>query len=82
LLAHNLGLLGALRQQFVSVPLDEVAAEESGKIRADLAAKGAPIGPYDLLIAAIARANGLILVTHNTVEFSRVAGLSLEDWQV
>jgi tRNA(fMet)-specific endonuclease VapC len=41
----------------------------------------APIGPNDLLIAAIALANGLIVVTHNTSEFSRVPGLSIEDWE-
>jgi tRNA(fMet)-specific endonuclease VapC len=41
-----------------------------------------PIGPNDLMIAAIVLANGLILVTHNTREFSRVSGLALEDWQV
>ena len=45
-------------------------------------AKGTPIGPNDLLIAAIALANGLTLITHNTVEFSRVVGLMLDDWQI
>ena len=39
------------------------------------------IGPNDLLIASIALANGLTLVTHNTREFSRIPGLKLEDWQ-
>ena len=70
-----------LRQQFVSVPFDDSAAEEYGRVRAHLAAVGAPIGPNDLMIAAISLAHGLILVTHNTKEFSRVPGLSLEDWQ-
>ena len=42
---------------------------------------GTPIGSYDLQIAAIALANNLILVTHNTREFERVEGLQLEDWQ-
>lgn len=40
------------------------------------------IGGNDLLIAATAQANGLILVTHNTREFTRVAGLRVEDWQI
>jgi len=40
-----------------------------GHIRAQLARKGTPIGPYDLQIAAIALVNNLILVTHNTREF-------------
>jgi tRNA(fMet)-specific endonuclease VapC len=47
-----------------------------------LAAAGTLIGPNDLLIAAIARANGLTLVTHNTREFGRVAGLTIDDWQI
>ena len=78
---HNLNLLTKLCQQFVSVPFDDQSAETYGRIRADLAAKGTPIGPNDLLIAAIARTHSLTLVTHNTAEFSRVAGLTLEDWQ-
>lgn len=39
------------------------------------------IGPNDLLIAAIAAANGLTLVTHNLSEFGRVEGLMLQDWE-
>jgi tRNA(fMet)-specific endonuclease VapC len=38
------------------------------------------IGPNDLLIAAICRANGLTRVTTNTGEFQRVAQLKIEDW--
>jgi tRNA(fMet)-specific endonuclease VapC len=52
-----------------------------GQIRAQLQKLGTPIGSYDLQIAAIALANDLILVTHNTREFERVEGLKLEDWQ-
>jgi tRNA(fMet)-specific endonuclease VapC len=65
-----------------SLDFDIASAEECARIRADLAAKGTPIGPYDLMIAAIARAHGLKLVTHNTNKFSRVTGLTLEDWQI
>lgn len=67
---------------FPSLPFDDRAAAEYASIRADLAAKGTPIGPNDLLIAAIARSHGLTLVTHNTAEFQHVVGLSLEDWQI
>ncbi len=56
------------------------AAEEYGKIRAELERKGTPIGPMDLLIAGHARSEGLILVTNNTREFERVEGLTVEDW--
>jgi tRNA(fMet)-specific endonuclease VapC len=75
--------LEALRQ-FV-LPL-EVAVFDSaaswcyGKVRAELAAKGRPIGPLDTLIAAHALSIDSILVTHNLREFRRVKGLLVEDW--
>lgn len=56
------------------------AAEEYGKIRAELERGGTPIGPMDMLIAGHARSEGLILVTNNTREFRRVEGLMVEDW--
>lgn len=59
---------------------DSYAAREYGKIRADLERKGTPIGPMDMLIAAHARAEGLVLVTNNTREFVRVEDLDVEDW--
>lgn len=67
--------------QYVSLPFDDQSALIYGRIRAFLASAGTPIGPYDLQIAALALANNLTLVTHNTREFSRVAGLRLEDWE-
>jgi tRNA(fMet)-specific endonuclease VapC len=67
---------------FSSLAFNDEAAEHYGKIRATLAAKGQMIGPNDLLIAAIALANQVTLVTHNTREFNRVSGLIIEDWQL
>jgi tRNA(fMet)-specific endonuclease VapC len=78
--ADNLHSLATLLQQFESLPFDDAAAKAYGQIRADMAAQGTPIGPNDLMIAAIALANNLALVTHDTWEFARVAGLILEDW--
>lgn len=78
---QNLATLGRLFNQFSSLPLDDQAALLAGQIRFQLAASGTPIGPHDVLIAAIALANNLTLVTHNTQEFARVVGLSLEDWE-
>ncbi len=66
---------------FVSLPFDDRASEATGTIRADLERQGTPIGPNDLLIAAIALANNAILVTHNSREFGRVARLKIEDWE-
>lgn len=71
---HNLDLLD--RMEFDIFPFDASDARESGAIRSQLEA----IGPYDLLIAGQARARGLVLVTANTREFQRVAGLDWEDW--
>lgn len=67
---------------FPRLPFDEPAAREYALIRAILAGQGLPIGQYDVMIAAIARANGLKLVTHNTREFSRVHGLDIVDWEI
>lgn len=79
--AHNLHEVEQLRARFASLPFDDSCAEVYGRIRADLSARGLMIGPNDALIAAIALANDVTLVSHNTAEFGRIAGLSLEDWQ-
>lgn len=79
--AGNLQRVEQLRQCFASLQFDDDAAEHAGRVRAYLDGVGTPIGPYDLLTAAIALANGLTLVTHNTAEFGRVPGLQIEDWQ-
>ena len=56
------------------------AAREAGEVRAELAAAGSMIGAYDLLIAGHARSLHATLVTNNVAEFSRVRGLSFENW--
>nr|WP_281721332.1 type II toxin-antitoxin system VapC family toxin [Nitrosomonas nitrosa] len=68
-------------QRFVTIPFDRQAARIYGDIRGQLETQGTPIGGNDLLIAATAIAHDLILVTHNTREFGRVAGLKIEDWE-
>lgn len=67
---------------FVSLPFDDKAAEVYGQIRAELEQSGTPVGPNDLMIAAIAVANDVTLVTHNRREFGRVNGLKVEDWEL
>jgi len=62
------------------LPLSDNAAVIFGEIRASLEKKGQIIGAYDLLIAAHALSENLILVTNNTNEFSRIPGLSLQNW--
>jgi tRNA(fMet)-specific endonuclease VapC len=59
---------------------DDEDARTAGQIRAALERAGTPIGAYDLLIAGQALRRGLTVVTANTGEFGRVAGLSWQDW--
>jgi tRNA(fMet)-specific endonuclease VapC len=80
-LARTLARQTVFLEQFDSLPFDDLAAEEYGRVRAYLEKRGEIIGPNDLLIASIALAHGVTLVTHNTDEFKRVPGLNLEDWQ-
>jgi tRNA(fMet)-specific endonuclease VapC len=80
--AGNDALIEQLRNRYTSLPFDDAAAQEYARIRFELEIAGRVIGPNDLLIAAIALANGVTLVTHNGAEFSRVPGLPVEDWQI
>ena len=79
---RNLTSLEGFIARIDVLPLDDSAAVHAGQIRAELANLGTPIGPYDQLIAGHARSQGLVLVTNNENEFSRVSGLRLENWVV
>ena len=76
---QNVALIDSL--QFVVLELDKEDARQAGEMRALLASRGTPIGPYDVLIAGQAKARNLTLVTHNMGELGRVPGLQVEDWQ-
>ena len=76
----NLKALCAFLAPLQSADFDEEFAVEYGIIRAELEQRGTPIGPNDLLIAAIARSNDQVLVTRNDREFLRVRGLRVETW--
>ena len=65
---------------FPLLPVDLAAARAHAGIRADLAARGATIGPHDLWLAAQAIAHGLSLATANAREFARVSALVTEEW--
>ena len=51
-----------------------------GMIKTNLKSKGSIIGPIDMLLAAQAVTNNLIMVTNNTAEFQRVDGLTVRNW--
>jgi tRNA(fMet)-specific endonuclease VapC len=65
-------------EPYAVLPFDRDAAEEHARLRYLL--RHAPIGERDLLVAAIASAKGLGVVTNNLAEFTRVPGLRVEDW--
>ncbi|MBL8588143.1 MAG: PIN domain-containing protein [Methylobacteriaceae bacterium] len=79
--SQNVRALDAFLEEGVEiVAFDAAAASEAGDIRAGLRREGALIGPYDILIAAQARARGAALVTGNVAEFRRVPRLRVMDW--
>jgi tRNA(fMet)-specific endonuclease VapC len=69
-------------REIEALSFDTQDAYATGQIRAALARAGTPIGPYDVMIAGTALARGLIVVTANTREFSRVPGLQIENWRL
>ena len=79
---HNMRQIAAVAARIATLPFTSVAAYDAGQIRAELERLGQVIGAYDMQIAAHARSAGLVLVTHNTSEFSRVPNLQIEDWTV
>ena len=62
------------------LPFGLAESRSAARIRAHLETAGTPIGPYDVLIAATALANGLTLVSRNLREFNRIEGLRVVDW--
>ncbi len=59
---------------------DQTAARVYGDIRFQLEKRGRPIGPLDLLIAAHAISQDLVLITNNDKEFKRIKKLQIENW--
>jgi tRNA(fMet)-specific endonuclease VapC len=75
----NISVVQALDFEILDFQLQD--AIKAAEIRAMLAARGTPIGPFDLLIAGQAIARGLTLITNNLREFNRIGQLRVEDWQ-
>jgi tRNA(fMet)-specific endonuclease VapC len=77
---HNLTAI----EQFVSrldvLPFAEKAAAHYGQLRAELERAGRPSGPHDMQIGGHARSEGLVIVTNNMREFSRMPGVRAENW--
>lgn len=78
--AATLAALADLTMGMAAVPFDNDCTAAYGRIRAALERKVAVIGPMDMLIAAQAVSNGLVLVSDNLREFRRVPSLQCENW--
>lgn len=76
----TISLYNSFINRFEIAHFDKAAISEYGLIRNQLEKGGELIGPNDLIIASITKANKGTLVTHNTREFSKVDGLLIEDW--
>jgi tRNA(fMet)-specific endonuclease VapC len=74
--------LDFLTAELQCLDFDLAAARVYGHVRSALEAEGTPIGPYDMMIAAHALSQGLILVTDNEREFRRISGLEIENWRL
>ena len=79
--AHRLAqLVDQFLLRVQCLPWDEAAATHFASIAADLHKAGTPIGSMDAMIAGHAMATGTVLITNNQRHFSRVAGLTVENW--
>jgi tRNA(fMet)-specific endonuclease VapC len=78
----NHSRIDALVAEVEALDFDLRAAATYGRVRSKLEARGTPIGPNDMLIAAHALSRGLTVVTDNTAEFGRVKGLRVENWRL
>ena len=77
----NIAQLAEFRTTVLILPFDEDDGRAAGELRGVLRRSGKPIGTYDYLIAGQALRRGLLLITANVGEFSRVKGLRWENWE-
>jgi tRNA(fMet)-specific endonuclease VapC len=69
-----------VKSKIKSYPFDEKSAMIFARIKHNSQKSGKNIEVFDSLIASIALANDLILVTNNTKHFSNIPNLKIEDW--
>lgn len=69
-----------LKNRLPVFPVDAAVAKEFSVIKADCRKKGISVSDFDLLIAATAKAQGLILATLNVRHFQGIEGLAFENW--
>lgn len=77
---ENLTAIEQFAARLEVLPFGDKAAAHYGQLRAELERAGTPCGPHDMQIGGHARSEGLILVTNNMREFSRMPGIRAENW--
>ena len=78
--AENLMAIEHFAARLEVLAFGDKAAAHYGQLRAELERAGTPCGPHDMQIGGHARSEGLILVTNNLREFTRMPGLRVENW--
>jgi tRNA(fMet)-specific endonuclease VapC len=78
--ADNLAAIEHFVARLDVLPFGAKAAAHYGQVRAELERAGKPCGPHDMQIGGHARSEGLIVVTDNLREFSRMPGIRIENW--
>jgi predicted nucleic acid-binding protein len=76
----NLGKIKSIEDAVEIIPIGRESAEVFAMLKADLEKAGTPPDDFDLILAACALANDLVLVTNNVKHFERIAGLRLTNW--
>ena len=76
----NLAKIKTLENSIEIIPLGKEVVEIFGIYKAKLERSGAPLDDFDLILAACAITNNLVLVTNNTKHFKRIEGLKVTDW--
>jgi tRNA(fMet)-specific endonuclease VapC len=77
---ENLTAIEQFAARLEVLPFGDKAAAHYGQLRAEMERAGTPCRPHDMQIGGHARSEGLILVTNNMREFSRMPGIRAENW--
>ncbi|OQY48633.1 MAG: hypothetical protein B6247_24855, partial [Candidatus Parabeggiatoa sp. nov. 2] len=78
---ENIDNIKMLSEKLVMLPFEDKAANIFGYIKSDLKKQGLIILDADIMIASIALAYNLTLVTNNVKHFNRIPDLRLETWK-
>jgi predicted nucleic acid-binding protein len=76
----NIGKIKSIEEAFEIIPIGRESADVFAMLKANLEKAGTPLDDFDLILAACALANDLVLVTNNVKHFERIEGLRLTNW--